>query len=213
MQNVTKEGMSTMKRCLFQIVYPIIECADLMAAEALNSLQKESIYKFNLKRLSISGRKKIANAVKRCQVDCDVDFIEEYAARIEDKIYPDIVAIRDSFFKIMQENGYKHAYAMCRFEVTSVLLQIAVMAYKGVSDNDFKRTGLKYFLMFKEYNVVDVYKEWNKIGDEFYKLTLEKNFNLNNYQEPKELLDKFYKDLFDNNLMTDILNSLVKEYK
>lgn len=213
MQNVTKEGMSTMKRCLFQIVYPIIECADLMAAEALNSLQKESVYKFNLKRLSISGRKKIANAVKRCQVDCDVDFIEEYAARIEDKIYPDIVAIRDSFFNIMQENGYKHAYAMSRFEVTSVLLQIAVMAYKGVSDNDFKRTGLKYFLMFKEYNVVDVYKEWNKIGDEFYKLTLEKNFNLNNYQEPKELLDKFYKDLFDNNLMTDILNSLVKEYK
>lgn len=207
----TKEGVVTMKRCLFQIVYPVIECADLMAAEALSYLQKQDFYKFKLKKVSLEARKDVSYAVKRCQEDCNIDFVEEYAARIENNIYPDIIAIRNSLSKIMQKNGYKYASVMSRVELVNILLQVAVTAFNGVSDSDFKHTGMKYYKLFPQYNVTDVYKSWNKIGDEFYRLTLEKNFDLNIYKEPKELLNKFYNRLFDGKMMVDILNNLVKE--
>ena len=209
----SNEDAAIMKRCLFQIVYPIIECAELASCEAMEYLKRQEFYKLNLKRLSVKAKKDMDLGVSRCQQDCDKDFVEEYAARIEDRIYPDILNIRNSISVIMQKNGYKYSSTMCRFEIVSILLQVAVMAFDGVEDNNFKRTGIRYSKMFKYYRVLDIYKSWKRVGDEVYRLTLDKNFDMNQYKKPKELLDQFYNDLFNSDLMMETLDKLVKEYK
>lgn len=206
-------GMAVMKRCLVQIVYPVIECADLEASEAMEYLKKNDLYKFKLKHLAIEARNDLSKAVKRCQRDCDADFIEEFATRIENSVYDDIKEIRGSISKIMVLNKYKYHSTMCRVETVSVLLQVAIMAFDRIKEKNYRRTGFRFDIPLSYFRVGDVFKSWQRIGDEFYHLTIENDFDLNSYKKPKELLDKFYTDLFGSDLITKTMKEVVEEYK
>ena len=216
-KKITQEGYrkeaSIMKRSLFKIVYPVIECSALMASDAMSELQKQECYKFKLKQLSIQGKDNIEKAVLRCQKECDKDFIEEFAARIEDKVYPDIINIKYSISKIMEDNGYYFSSVMCRLETVSVLLQIAITAFDKISEMNFKRTGFHYEKLFPYYRVEDVLKSWQLVGDEFCHIHPCDYFDINEYEEPNNCINKLYEDLYESDLISDILDVLLKEYK
>lgn len=207
-------GLRWAKISLFRTVYPLIECADLMASEAMEWVLNKKEYKDPIIiKYAKWGREEVAKAVTAAQEGCDQDFVEEYAARIEDNIYPDIKALRNAISVYLHRHNVNAAPTLCRLHTVDTLISLARYVYNRNDDQVFKGTGYHYVRNFPQYDPKKAAHQWSRLCEVFYEDT---NGNavvdLNKDKKSTDLVVALTDKLYASRLIDDITEDVVTDF-
>lgn len=215
-QQECDDWLAQAKISLFRIVYPLIECADVMAAETMEWINdKKDIDNAEVRKYARWGREEMAAAVKAAQADCNTDFIEEYAGIIQDKVMPDVYNIRNEISKYLHKVKCHAAPTLCRLHTTEVLIDLARLMYQRVDDEIFKSSGGYHWVRsFPNYNPKKALHQWGRLCTVFYEHTNPEDrlIDLNKASKAKQCVQDLADHLYNSDLIDEAQEETLKEF-
>lgn len=210
-----EQGNTWAKTSLFRTVYPVLECTDMMASEVMEWItKKKDIDDPIVTKNAKWARDEVAKALTASQFNCDVDFIEEYASRIQDALYKDIIALRNELSIYLHRNKVKGAPTLCRLHTVELLLSLARYVYKTNDEVIFSKTGFHFVRNFPQYDPKKADNQWKQLCDIFYEKTNPAgvDVDLNKDKKAIKIVNKIYDKLYESGLIDATSEELIKDY-